>query len=509
MNTRLRQKQCFAWAIALFFVIGFFYHPVGVFTGAALGTWFAGTQRPARGFFWMMVFPVLFDLPQMAWSLARGSADDPLAYLGWTIATIALGVLPFTLHRMVSPQMPGWTSTLPLPVFALALDASVQPWLPASAADLVYRASSPLFVHVAGSVATSAPKFLILWFAATTIWAWNHEFRAARIRGGAIVFAVTISAVACYEVNARLSHTQIKIAAGTAWLDAGCLVAAILFSLWAMARSWTIRNAHFRAGTLRDLRSPATGAPLHLAGRALTNAAGERFPVRNGIADLRRPEDLTGDNKKYNGLYETIGGFYDDTQRAVSALCGFDRDAYVMSYLGKLIVKEGDAVLETSVGTGLNFKYLPRGTSLTGLDLSPEMLTNCRANIARWQLDADLFLGNAEHLPFADASFDVVFHVGGINFFNDRAQAIREMIRVAKPGSHLLIADETEEHVQAAYERGPITSFFYKKRKEPVTPPVDLVPKEMQDVRLEILNVIGKNRFYVLTFRKPAQKPIY
>ena len=120
-------------------------------------------------------------------------------------------------------------------------------------------------------------------------------------------------------------------------------------------------------------------------------------------------------------------------------------------------------------------------------------------------MDADLFLGNAESLPFADESFDVVFHVGGINFFNDRAKAIREMIRVARPGSLLLIADETEEHVKATYERGPITDRYYKNRSEPVNPPVDLLPPEMQEVKLEILNVVGKNRFYALTFRKPAE----
>lgn len=33
--------------------------------------------------------------------------------------------------------------------------------------------------------------------------------------------------------------------------------------------------------------------------------------------------------------------------------------------------------------------------------------------------------------------FDTVFHVGGINFFNDRARAISEMIRVARPGTKL------------------------------------------------------------------------
>jgi ubiquinone/menaquinone biosynthesis C-methylase UbiE len=172
--------------------------------------------------------------------------------------------------------------------------------------------------------------------------------------------------------------------------------------------------------------------------------------------------------------------------------------------MSPLEVKGGDSVLETSVGTGLNFKYLPRGVSLTGIDLSPEMLTRCQTNLRRRGLQGDLFLGNAECLPFADESFDVVFHVGGINFFNDRAKAIREMIRVAKPGSRILIADETEEHVKEMYERGPITSGFFRNRKEPVTAPVDLVPPEMWETHLELLKPMGKNRFYVLTFRKPG-----
>jgi ubiquinone/menaquinone biosynthesis C-methylase UbiE len=110
-------------------------------------------------------------------------------------------------------------------------------------------------------------------------------------------------------------------------------------------------------------------------------------------------------------------------------------------------------------------------TKLSGLDLSPEMLANCQNNLRRWQMDADLYLGNAESLPFADSSFDVVFTAGGINFFNDRAKAIREMIRVAKPGSLLMIADETEEYVKSTYEKSPYTSSFYKTASNPVTRP--------------------------------------
>jgi len=56
------------------------------------------------------------------------------------------------------------------------------------------------------------------------------------------------------------------------------------------------------------------------------------------------------------------------------------------------------------------------------------MLANGQNNLRRWQMEADLYLGNAESLPFADASFDVVYSCGGFNFFSDRAKALREMI---------------------------------------------------------------------------------
>jgi ubiquinone/menaquinone biosynthesis C-methylase UbiE len=174
------------------------------------------------------------------------------------------------------------------------------------------------------------------------------------------------------------------------------------------------------------------------------------------------------------------------------------------SYLDPLEVKAGDWVLETSIGTGLNLQYLRRsGVHFVGLDLSRAMLAACQLNMRRWGLEADLLLGNAEYLPFATDSFDVVFHVGGINFFSDRERAVHEMIRVAKPGSRILIADETEEHVKDVYERSPITGGVFRSRAEAVTAPVDLIPEEMEEVELRTLAPVGKNRFYVLTFRKP------
>jgi ubiquinone/menaquinone biosynthesis C-methylase UbiE len=116
----------------------------------------------------------------------------------------------------------------------------------------------------------------------------------------------------------------------------------------------------------------------------LVSPSGERFPVRNGIPIFLEAEKLTGSNQKYNHLYETIGGFYDDSQRVVCGLRGISPEQYFLSYLGLLEISPGDSVLETSVGTGLNFKYLPHGVRLFGLDLSAEMLARCQENLRRW-----------------------------------------------------------------------------------------------------------------------------
>jgi ubiquinone/menaquinone biosynthesis C-methylase UbiE/uncharacterized protein YbaR (Trm112 family) len=509
-SSSLRLKQIAAWVIFAIFVLGFFFAPVGAFTGPVLGVWFVGTQRVRRGFAWMVALGLLFGAPQIWRGAAHAGPGTVLAYLGWTAVALVVGILPFTFHRITSSRLPGFASTLPLPVYAVVFAIVGTAWLPAGVASAHGDKLPVWLTHVAASAGPAGPVFLTYWFAAGLVWAWNQEFRWSRIRVGASIFAGVCVLAAIFETlggRSPIAASQPALAgADFSW---ACVAAAVIFAAWALFRSLQSQGWQCRPQTLRILQSPSTGQPLQLVtqgrSQALITSAGERFPIRNGIPDLRRPEDLTGDNGKYNHLYELIGGFYDDIQRVVCACSAMDRDAYVMSYMSLLDVKPGDSVLETSVGTGLNFKYLPKGVTLAGLDLSPEMLANCSANLRRWGFEADLFMGNAESLPFADESFEVVFHVGGINFFNDRGKAIAEMIRVAKPGSKILIADETEEHVKAMYESGPITNLFYRNRKEPVTAPIDLVPPEMMETHLEVLKPVGKNRFYVLTFRKPAQ----
>ena len=65
-------------------------------------------------------------------------------------------------------------------------------------------------------------------------------------------------------------------------------------------------------------------------------------------------------------------------------------------------------VLEVAVGTGRSLPHYPPGVELVGIDLSPEMLAIARERAAEAGVAVDLREGDAEALPFADASFDTV-----------------------------------------------------------------------------------------------------
>jgi ubiquinone/menaquinone biosynthesis C-methylase UbiE/uncharacterized protein YbaR (Trm112 family) len=484
-GSALIRKKMIAWAIFGLFVVGFFYSPIGIWTGVVLGAWFIGTQRPARGFVILVVLNCLLSLPGH-WRIffaGSGFVDE----VGQLVLSAIAAALPFLLYRVTLRRLPAFASIAML----------------ASASGVVhYSAHRFLAVDLAGS---DTDALVVGWFGAMVVLLWNRELRDPR--RAALHIAVPILVLVAGLTFLPLTTPIPRLAFFYLPTLAGLLMWACV-SRVPLGRLWSRREE-----TVGLLRSPVSRERLRVeeerGGEILASATGERFRIENGIAVMLRPEDLTGLNGRYNRLYETIGGTYDDVQRVACALAGIDRDKYMRSYLDPLEVKDGDRVLETSIGTGLNLRCLPqKGVHFVGLDLSRAMLAACQLNLRRWGLEADLLLGNAEYLPFGDDSFDVVFHVGGINFFSDRERAIREMIRVAKPGSRILIADETEEHVKDLYERGPMTARYFKNRAEAVTAPVDLIPKEMEEMELRTLAPVGKNRFYVLTFRKPAQDPM-
>ena len=99
-----------------------------------------------------------------------------------------------------------------------------------------------------------------------------------------------------------------------------------------------------------------------------------------------------------------------------------------------------------AIGTALNLPYYAKDVRLTGLDISPEMLTVARRRAAEARRDIDLREGDAHSLPFEEGSFDAVVCTYSLCNIPDPLLAVNEMKRVLKPGGRLILVD----HIRAA-----------------------------------------------------------
>jgi ubiquinone/menaquinone biosynthesis C-methylase UbiE len=245
------------------------------------------------------------------------------------------------------------------------------------------------------------------------------------------------------------------------------------------------------------------GATIHSLINHRTNV---RYSIVDGIVRILNEQDVIGRNKRYQGLYDSFAPFYSFAQKLVPLYYrmmrlfrkNVEEDPF-RGFITKLGVKPGEKVLEVSIGTGDNVHFLPKGIALYGLDISLGMLKQCYKRYRKSSPSPILVHGMAEELPFKDATFDVILHIGGINFFTNKAQAIQEMIRVAKPGARFIIADETEKAAKES-ESMIIARRFFKNRDEVIVPPVDLIPKEMKNIEL---NYRFDESLYIITFTKP------
>lgn len=110
----------------------------------------------------------------------------------------------------------------------------------------------------------------------------------------------------------------------------------------------------------------------------------------------------------------------------------------------------GQVVLDLGSGGGFDCflagpKVGPQGRVI-GVDMTPEMISKARRNIASYRertgLDnVEFRLGEIEHLPAADGSVDVVISNCVINLSPDKPQVWREIARVLKPGGTVAVSD--------------------------------------------------------------------
>jgi ubiquinone/menaquinone biosynthesis C-methylase UbiE len=98
---------------------------------------------------------------------------------------------------------------------------------------------------------------------------------------------------------------------------------------------------------------------------------------------------------------------------------------------------QGPRVLELGVGTSKNMPFYYKGWQITALDLSPRMLEQAKRRAEREHVEVDLRLGDAQALPYADASFDTVIATFVFCSVPDPVPGLREAARVMVPEGQL------------------------------------------------------------------------
>ncbi|MDH4062898.1 MAG: class I SAM-dependent methyltransferase [Acidobacteriota bacterium] len=101
-------------------------------------------------------------------------------------------------------------------------------------------------------------------------------------------------------------------------------------------------------------------------------------------------------------------------------------------------------VLDVACGTGnLALPAARRGAIVTGLDIAPNLLEVARAAATADGLPIRFDEGNAEEMPYADRSFDVVMSMFGVMFVGRPDRAVDELVRVARQGGRIALASWT------------------------------------------------------------------
>ncbi len=123
-------------------------------------------------------------------------------------------------------------------------------------------------------------------------------------------------------------------------------------------------------------------------------------------------------------LFDDVAGFYDE----LAMFTLFSRQM-----IDRLNLTRDMAVLDVAAGRGaLLFPAAERAGRVVGLDISEKMAAACGKSVPMTVMDA-------EHLAFADATFDVVMCGYALFFFEHPARALAEMHRVLKPDGRLAV----------------------------------------------------------------------
>lgn len=117
-------------------------------------------------------------------------------------------------------------------------------------------------------------------------------------------------------------------------------------------------------------------------------------------------------------------------------------------------VHAGERVLDIACGSGnAALVAARRNADVTGIDYVPALIERAKARAQAEGTSIDFRVGDAQELPFADGSFDVVVSVFGVMFAPDQPRAARELLRVTRSGGRIGLVSWTPEDLGGDFSR--------------------------------------------------------
>lgn len=145
--------------------------------------------------------------------------------------------------------------------------------------------------------------------------------------------------------------------------------------------------------------------------------------------------------------------------------------------------------LEVAIGTGLNVAHYSEEVKLSGLDLSPEMLTIATERTSDVSRQVDLRQGDAHALPFEDATFDTVVCTYSLCNIPVPRLAVAEMKRVLRPAGKLILLDHIRSTVKPILWLQKIVEFFTRRLEGE-----HMTRRPLEHVKAEGFHVQERNR---------------
>jgi demethylmenaquinone methyltransferase/2-methoxy-6-polyprenyl-1,4-benzoquinol methylase len=148
------------------------------------------------------------------------------------------------------------------------------------------------------------------------------------------------------------------------------------------------------------------------------------------------PTDTEAGPRKVEAL-ELFSGLPRRYDELSAALSFWQDPRWRRALVDQIAPRSGERILDVATGTGMVAAELLRRADCTvvGIDQSPQMLSRARSRFAGADSSRiELVQGQAEHLPFADRSFDALSVTYLLRYVDDPSATVAELARVVRPG---------------------------------------------------------------------------